>query len=90
MSYVDPKGLECKKSSPYRLNKKSDVYSIGVLLWELSSGKKPFVDTKYDEFLAMKIVKGLRKSVIDGIPEKYSDLYKGKRIFFLQCKFYKC
>ena len=26
----------------YRLNEKSDVYSVGILLWEISSGRPPF------------------------------------------------
>ncbi|CAI2201327.1 3880_t:CDS:2, partial [Funneliformis geosporum] len=39
--YVDPKLLNDKC---YTLNKKSDVYSVGVLLWQLSSGRSPFYD----------------------------------------------
>ncbi|POG58709.1 kinase-like domain-containing protein, partial [Rhizophagus irregularis DAOM 181602=DAOM 197198] len=37
--YVDPRKLSDKN---YKLNKKSDVYSVGVLLWQISSGREPF------------------------------------------------
>src|SRR5438876_6160128 len=43
LPYIDPQRLKRK-----RANKKSDVYSVGVLLWEISSGKKPF--ESYDDF----------------------------------------
>ena len=58
--------------------KKNDVYSIGVLFWELSSGKKPFADKEYDLFLAMEIAQGLREDVVKGTPEEYSNLYASK------------
>lgn len=90
--YVDPKGFNSsprkKKvtssegknppSEKYKLNKKSDVYSVGVLLWELSSGKKPFDDEEYDLYLAMEIARGLREDIIEGTPEEYSKLYTSK------------
>ena len=51
--YVDPKCLDNGKnqSKNYKLNKKSDVYSIGVLMWQISSGRKPFYETNYDQIL---------------------------------------
>lgn len=58
--------------------KRCDIYSIGVLLWELSSGSKPFADTKYDSFLAEKIAQGLREEIVEGTPKAYSDLYSSK------------
>ncbi|GBC22495.2 kinase-like domain-containing protein [Rhizophagus irregularis DAOM 181602=DAOM 197198] len=45
--YIDPKKFN---SEPYTLNKMSDIYSLGVLLWEISSGQPPFKDELY-EFL---------------------------------------
>jgi serine/threonine protein kinase len=58
--------------------KRSDIYSIGVLFWELSSGSKPFADTKYDSFLANQIAHGLREKIVEGTPEVYSNLYSSK------------
>jgi hypothetical protein len=39
------------------LNEKSDVYSVGVLLWEISSGKPPFsIDGQYGFGLIYDII----------------------------------
>jgi hypothetical protein len=73
--YVDPKSLYNNvRGQNYKLNEKSDVYSIGVLLWQISSGRQPFYKegNNYDVGLALKILtlKGKREEihVIDGIP----------------------
>ncbi|PKK77197.1 hypothetical protein RhiirC2_810981, partial [Rhizophagus irregularis] len=59
----------------YSLNKKSDVYSIGVLLWEISSGRPPFCDEPYDLGLAMEILHGLREKPIPNTSEDYIKIY---------------
>ena len=45
--YADPKCFNNDKdqSENYEPNEKSDVYSIGVLLWQVSSGRQPFRET---------------------------------------------
>ncbi|GBC00965.1 hypothetical protein RclHR1_04010012 [Rhizophagus clarus] len=55
--------------------KKSDIYSIGVLFWELSSGKKPFINRDYDLSLAKEIEQRLREEIVEGTPERFSVLY---------------
>ncbi|POG77724.1 kinase-like domain-containing protein, partial [Rhizophagus irregularis DAOM 181602=DAOM 197198] len=45
--YVDPKRFSGRKKNKNSnqicsFNKKSDIYSVGVLFWELSSGQPPF------------------------------------------------
>ena len=76
--YIDPKKFQ-SLSQPYSLNKKSDVYSIGVLLWELSSGRPPFCsEGAYDVSLIMRILQGHREKIVPGTPTDYSDLYTGK------------
>ena len=72
--YVDPIGF----NSP--LNEKSDVYSIGVLLWEISSGQRPFYaeGKQYDIGLALKILQGLREKVVPDTPEDYVKIYTSK------------
>jgi serine/threonine protein kinase len=74
MPYVDPIKL---KNQRYSLNEKSDVYSIGVLLWEISSGSSPFYGDDRDLALASSIFNGRREKCIDGTPLKYKSLYEG-------------
>ncbi|GBB87039.1 hypothetical protein RclHR1_01350014 [Rhizophagus clarus] len=71
--YVDPKSFDDKEN--YKLNKKSDVYSIGVLLWQISSGYKPFHECDYDPSLMLYILNGKREEIIDRTPVEYSKLY---------------
>ena len=63
----------------YELNEKSDIYSLGVLFWELSSGNKPFANKEYDLYLAMEIAQGLRESIVEDTPEEYYNLYASKQ-----------
>jgi hypothetical protein len=86
LPYLDPKNLnnvcniECG-SQIYIMDFKSDIYSIGILFWLLSSGRRPFYDegTKYDIGLAMDIVSGKREEIIKGTPVEYSDIYTGNK-----------
>ncbi len=76
---MDPKKLENHMN--YKLNKKSDVYSIGVLMWQISSGYQPFhaEDADYNmALITLDIIKGKREEIIDGTPTEYSKLYQGK------------
>ena len=54
----------------------SDIYSIGILMWEISSGQPPFVEKhNYDPaILALKIIDGTRPKIIPGTPSKYKEL----------------
>jgi serine/threonine protein kinase len=75
--YIDPKRFSKRK---YPLNEKSDVYSVGVLLWEISSGLPPFYveGEQYDVGLIYEILKGLRETNISGTPKDYVKIYTGK------------
>ena len=75
--YVDPKCFsdQCKN---YKLNVKSDVYSIGVLMWQISSGCIPFREVNDDQMLSLAIFNGKREETVIGTPIEYSNLYKGK------------
>jgi len=85
--YIDPKMFDRRKNSnnltqPYRLNEKSDVYSIGILLWEISSGHPPFYveGERYDVSLIYEISQGLRETTIPDTPKDYVQVYTGKYI----------
>ncbi|RGB42639.1 kinase-like domain-containing protein [Rhizophagus diaphanus] len=72
--YMDPKKFSNRS---YSLNKKSDVYSVGVLLWEISSGKPPFYveGESYDGCLAVQIMQGQRETTVPDTPIEYVKLY---------------
>ncbi|EXX75676.1 Rad53p [Rhizophagus irregularis DAOM 197198w] len=79
--YTDPRGFDIEGISSdalekYESNEKSNVYSVGVLFWELSSGKKPFSDKEYNSILAEEIAQGLREVIVDGTPKNYCILYE--------------
>ena len=74
--YIDPQHFKNQRAS-----KKSDVYSIGVILWELSSGQKPFKsddDSYYPVVLVSKILDGKRETPIHGTPIDYINIYTSK------------
>jgi len=65
--YFDPERL--KKG--YKPNKKSDIYSVGVLLWELTSGKPPFSDLNISRnTLMFSISQGTREKPIPNTPDE--------------------
>jgi serine/threonine protein kinase len=88
LPYLDPINLnellniKCGNQS-YIMDFKSDIYSIGVLFWILSSGRKPFYDEgiQYDISLAMDIVNGKREEIIKGTLVEYSDIYTGNKFY---------
>ncbi|POG60778.1 kinase-like domain-containing protein [Rhizophagus irregularis DAOM 181602=DAOM 197198] len=68
LSYIAPEVIVKKK---YTFA--ADIYSIGILMWEISSGQPPF-NNKHDYDLAIKIVKGMRPKIIPGTPLEYKEL----------------
>ncbi|EXX52928.1 Cmk2p [Rhizophagus irregularis DAOM 197198w] len=54
---------------------KSDIYSIAILMWEISSGYSPFIDYEHDDYeLAMNIINGMRPEIMSDIPLEYKNL----------------
>ena len=70
--YVDPNLF---RDISHIYNKKSDVYSIGVLMWEISSGRVPFSTVTNRGQLAAWIISGNREKPVPGTPQEYIDLY---------------
>ncbi|RGB42663.1 hypothetical protein C1646_750712 [Rhizophagus diaphanus] len=54
----------------------SDIYIIGMLMWEISSGQPPFINSDNDFDLALKIINGMRPIIIPGTPFKFKKLMK--------------
>ena len=75
--YVDPKG-NTYKDDDKTTRKLYDVFSLGVLFWEISSGHLPFRDSNYDQYLTIAIANGTREKKVDGTPIDYYKLYTGK------------
>ncbi|GBC01067.1 hypothetical protein RclHR1_04050010 [Rhizophagus clarus] len=79
--YMDPKFFETQNRS-YGLTEKSDIYSLGVILWELTSCRSPFdFETKSDdriEVLKIKfdILNGEREKSISNTNYKFVALYE--------------
>ncbi|KAG0372595.1 hypothetical protein BGX24_012831 [Mortierella sp. AD032] len=69
--YISPERL---KNAPF--DKSSDIYSLGVIMWELTSGYPPFDRDGENFMLAFHITKGTREKVIPGTPAEYADLYQ--------------
>ncbi len=77
LPYVDPRCFKVNKP-----DKKSDVYSVGILLWELTSGKPPFGDLDQVALMLSSIFQGMREEPIPNTPDEYVNLYKGKKYIF--------
>ncbi|RHZ48659.1 hypothetical protein Glove_543g40 [Diversispora epigaea] len=53
--------------------KKSDIYSLGIIMWEVITGETPL---DYDLELTLDIVKGCRPKIYEYIPHEYMTLIK--------------
>ncbi|POG65994.1 kinase-like domain-containing protein [Rhizophagus irregularis DAOM 181602=DAOM 197198] len=69
LSYVAPEVITEKKQSFA-----SDIYSIGMLMWEISSSQPPFINYEHNYDFAMKIVNGMRPQILSGTPLEYRNL----------------
>ncbi|CAB4414743.1 unnamed protein product [Rhizophagus irregularis] len=58
----------------YQYTKAADIYSFGIIMNELLSEEIPFNDIPHDDFLAIKICKGLRPTISKDIPKLLTDL----------------
>ena len=56
--------------------KESDIYSFGMIMWEHTTGKKPFHDRPHDQYLMLDILEGERPQITDDTPEFYAELMK--------------
>ncbi|CAG8581908.1 9427_t:CDS:2 [Paraglomus brasilianum] len=67
LPYVAPEVL---RGMPY--TRAADVYSVGMIMYELWSGRPPFEEKDYDVSLAVEICSGARPEIASDIPDYYS------------------
>ncbi|CAI2168917.1 11419_t:CDS:10 [Funneliformis geosporum] len=73
-AYIDP---QCFMQENYIINKKSDIFSLGILLWEITSGRPPFlnIDNRYT-LIYQLITSQIREEPVESTPLKYQQLYQ--------------
>ncbi|GBB97412.1 hypothetical protein RclHR1_02990013 [Rhizophagus clarus] len=69
LPYIAPEVLR-----GHQYTKAADIYSFGIMMNEFLSEEIPFNDISHDEFLAIKICKGLRPKISEDIPKLLADL----------------
>lgn len=71
ISYIAP---EIIRGNPY--SQAGDIYSLGILLWELACGIIAFADRSHDVNLILDICDGLRPQTCHYSPLVYNDIIK--------------
>ncbi|RIB26208.1 kinase-like domain-containing protein [Gigaspora rosea] len=79
-AYIEP---QCFIKSRYKRDKRSDVYSFGQILWEISSGRPPFSSFNLEIYscfqkaiIVIHVFQGNREEPIEGTPSIYRTLQK--------------
>jgi serine/threonine protein kinase len=71
--------MDPKTFTSFKINEKSDIYSLGIIYWELTSRSSPFnFETRHDNVVMLEILKGEREKPIPGTNVKYIELYQSK------------
>ena len=69
LPYIAPEIFQIRK-----FTQKSDIYALGILMYQIASGELPFRDLPFDKNLAMRICGGLRPEMPGSVPEAYKQL----------------
>ena len=67
--YVAPEIFQGQKYT-----KASDIYSFGMIMWELMTGRRPFWDQNHNTELIIEICDGHRPPIVSNAPEGYIEL----------------
>ena len=71
-AYLDPK---CFNDNDSKRDEKSDVFSFGIVLWEISSREYPCGEFKDIFDIRIYRLNGGRHDVVPDTPEEYRNLY---------------
>lgn len=71
LPYIDP-GIFIG----FNFSKASDVYSMGMIMWEISTRCKPFANIEHDIRLLYEIIDGKRPKITKDTPENIANLMK--------------
>ncbi|PKC14083.1 kinase-like protein [Rhizophagus irregularis] len=69
LPYMAPEVLRGK---PY--TKAADIYSFGIIMWEMTSGVPAFHNIPHDLNLSLNICRGIRPEIIEGTMPEYVEL----------------
>ena len=69
LPYIAPEIFQIRK-----FTQKSDIYALGILMYQIASGELPFRDLPFDKNLAIRICGGLRPEMPESAPEPYKRL----------------
>ena len=69
--YLAPEALSKKPHT-----KELDIYSFGMIMWEFTTGEKPFYNMPHDHHLIIYILEGTRPKIAKDTPEFYAELMK--------------
>ncbi|RIA89452.1 kinase-like domain-containing protein [Glomus cerebriforme] len=77
--YITPEILKLllsKVSDVFPFSKASDIYSMGMIMWELTTGCKPFANVEHEHSLVYKIIDEKRPEITNDTPEDFANLMK--------------
>ncbi|CAB4428577.1 unnamed protein product [Rhizophagus irregularis] len=59
-----------------KFSKASDIYSLGMIMWECTTGCKPFANIEHDQNLIYNIIDGKRPEITEDTPEFLANFMK--------------